>query len=63
MNCFVVTVLMTGLRQEFSGNKRKANMASRDGGTYMMVERSDKVVTVIEHRMLVTATTPSRAIT
>ena len=63
MNCVVVTVLMTGFRQEFKGKRRTANMASRDGGTYMMIERRDKVITVIEVRMLVTATTPSRTIT
>ena len=62
MNCFVVNVLMTGFRQEFKGKRRKANMASRDGGTYMMMERRDKVNTVIEVRMLVTATAPSRVI-
>ena len=51
---------MMGFRHAFKGNRRYANRASRDGGTYMMMERSDKVVTDIEVTKLVTATATSR---
>ena len=39
---------MIGFKQEFTGKRINARIASRDGGTYMMTDRRDKVVTVIE---------------
>ena len=54
---------MIGLRQELIGQRIKATRASRDGGTYVMTDKRDKVVTVTDVRMLVTATAPSRAVT
>ena len=62
-NGVVDIVLMTGLRHAFNGNRRYASRASRLGGTYMLVERRDKVVTVIEDTRLVSVTAPSRRMT
>ena len=63
MNCLVVTVLIIGFRQEFKGKRRNANIASREGGTYVRTASKDKVVTVIDTRKLVSVTAPSRNIT
>ena len=61
INCLVDNVLIAGFRHEFKGKRRYANMASRDGVTYMMMERSESVITVSDASMLVTAAAPSRA--
>ena len=56
-------VLIIGFRQELQGKSRNANIASREGGTYVTTASKDREVTVIETRKLVKVTAPSRNIT
>ena len=61
-NCLVVIVLTIGLTHAFRGNIMKASIASRDGGTYMIIDSNDRIVTVMEVRQFVTITMPSLTI-
>ena len=63
LNSVVVKVFTKGLTQAFTGNIRKASIASRVPGTYKMNEKSENIAMVIEERKLVKIVVPSLAAT
>ena len=62
-NSRVRRVFTIGLMQAFSGNRRKATMASKDGGVCMIMDSTDNTVTVIDAMKLLRITAPNRTAT